>query len=251
VTGVALTTNGGIASSGTTSLTGAAYLDGTTAITGAATASGGLTSSGVTSITGALTTGSTVAMTGAITASGGITSSGVTSITGAAYLDAATTMAGLTSTALITGTGIQASATITGATMYAAAAQLTSDRRFKQNFEAVRGLEIINNLRGVSYTWRQDDFPERNFDNSTHQGFIAQEVEKVLPRVVSTGLDGYKSINYNEIIPSLVEGMKEQTILIEEQRKQLEEALELVRIQRREFEQLEERVSQALRIFAI
>jgi hypothetical protein len=33
VTGVALTTNGGIASSGTTSLTGAAYLDGTNALT--------------------------------------------------------------------------------------------------------------------------------------------------------------------------------------------------------------------------
>ena len=255
VTGVVLTADSGVASSGTTSLTGAAYLDGTTSITGAATASGGFTSSAATSITGALTTDGTVTMTDAVTASGGftsssvttitgaayvtgvaltanggITSSGTTSLTGAAYLDGANTLAGLTATAIITGTGIQASATITGATMYAATTQLTSDRRFKGDIrELSDGLLSITQLQGVQYKWKRGEFPERGFDNSTHTGFIAQEVEKVLPNIVTTGLDGYKSINYNEVIPTLVEALKEQQRIIEgltERTKALEDTME-------------------------
>jgi len=165
-----------------------------------------------------------------LTANGGITSSGTTSLTGAAYLDGANTLAGLTATAIITGTGIQASATITGATMYAATTQLTSDRRFKGDIrELSDGLLSITQLQGVQYKWKRGEFPERGFDNSTHTGFIAQEVEKVLPNIVTTGLDGYKSINYNEVIPTLVEALKEQQRIIEgltERTKALEDTME-------------------------
>jgi len=154
----------------------------------------------------------------ALTANGGITSSGTTSLTGAAYLDGANTLAGLTATAIITGTGIQASAAITGATMYAANTQLTSDRRFKGDIRDISGgLSSITQLQGVQYRWKREEFPDRGFDNSTHTGFIAQDVEEVLPSIVFTGADGYKSINYNEVIPNLVEAIKELNSVVERQ----------------------------------
>jgi hypothetical protein len=83
-----------------------------------------------------------------------------------------------------------------------------SDIRLKKN------LEIINNptdklmeLNGYSYQWKSDD---------SHQyGVIAQEVEKILPYAVSTGNDGIKGVSYNQIIPVLIEAVKEQKAKIE------------------------------------
>ena len=112
---------------------------------------------------------------------------------------------------------------------YAAAVQLTSDSRFKNEIRSLtgNGIETIKKLEGVRYGWRQDEFPQRNFDNRTHSGFIAQEVEKVLPEAVQTGDDGYKSIAYYEIIPSLVEALKEQQTIIDELQKEVDDMREL------------------------
>jgi hypothetical protein len=62
-------------------------------------------------------------------------------------------------------------------------------------------------LNGYSYQWKSDD---------SHQyGVIAQEVEKILPYAVSTGNDGIKGVSYNQIIPVLIEAVKEQKAKIE------------------------------------
>eukprot|EP00957_Ditylum_brightwellii_P021562 1625474-Ditylum_brightwellii.AAC.1 len=61
----------------------------------------------------------------------------------------------------------------------------TSDRRFKKDIRPIEDpLGIINNLNGKVYSWRREEFPGRNFDDRPHFGFIAQEVEEVLPDVV-------------------------------------------------------------------
>ena len=65
-------------------------------------------------------------------------------------------------------------------------------------------------LNGYSYQWKEDD---------SHQyGVIAQEVEKILPYAVSTGNDGIKGVSYNQIIPVLIEAVKEQKKELEELR---------------------------------
>ena len=46
-------------------------------------------------------------------------------------------------------------------------------------------------------------------------GVLAQEVEKVYPELVSTGPDGFKSVNYAQLTPVLIEAMKEQQQQIE------------------------------------
>ena len=51
-------------------------------------------------------------------------------------------------------------------------------------------------------------FPDRNFTEGKHLGFIAQEMEKVLPQLVKTGKDGFKAVNYDGVIPVTVEAIK-------------------------------------------
>jgi hypothetical protein len=54
-----------------------------------------------------------------------------------------------------------------------------------------------------------DAFPDRGFGDRRQVGFIAQEVEPVLPEVVTKGADGYYSVAYSGVVPVLVEAAKE------------------------------------------
>lgn len=56
---------------------------------------------------------------------------------------------------------------------------------------------------------------EKEQSEGKHIGFLAQEVEKVLPEVVRTSVNGTKAISYIDIIALLVEGVKEQQKMIE------------------------------------
>ena len=47
------------------------------------------------------------------------------------------------------------------------------------------------------------------FSEGPKLGFIAQEVGEILPELVNTGKDGYKSVQYANIVPLLVEAIKE------------------------------------------
>ncbi|GMI44188.1 hypothetical protein TrCOL_g3457 [Triparma columacea] len=83
-------------------------------------------------------------------------------------------------------------------------------------------------LRGVTYDWRTDEFPEKNFDNHTHFGFIAQEVEEVIPEFVGTNDLGFKSIRYMGFTSLLVEALKEQQAEVVELRDKVEKLLGLI-----------------------
>ncbi len=49
-------------------------------------------------------------------------------------------------------------------------------------------------------------------------GLIAQEVEEVLPEAVGKSPDGYKTVDYEKLVPVLVEAIKEQQKQIDELR---------------------------------
>ncbi len=91
-----------------------------------------------------------------------------------------------------------------------------SDSRFKANIQPLTGaLDIVKKLRGVSYDWRRDAFPKRYFTGTHQIGFIAQEVETVLPELVSKDAQGYRSLQYEKFAPVLTEAIKEQQQTIE------------------------------------
>ena len=93
-----------------------------------------------------------------------------------------------------------------------------SDERLKTNIAPIsNALEKVLMLQGVTYEWKRDENIELNFDSNTHIGFLAQELIKVLPDVVSEE-EGYKRINYIELVALLTEAIKEQQKEINELR---------------------------------
>ena len=51
----------------------------------------------------------------------------------------------------------------------------------------------------------------------TNLGFIAQEIEQVIPALVVENAEGYKSVDYSSMTAVLMEAMKEQQTIIEQQ----------------------------------
>ena len=88
---------------------------------------------------------------------------------------------------------------------------ITSDSRFKKDVTKLEGsLDKLLKMRGVAYNWDKASNPDMGFGDEKQLGFIAQEVEKVLPEMVYTLENGYKAVNYTALIPVMVEAIKEQ-----------------------------------------
>jgi hypothetical protein len=89
----------------------------------------------------------------------------------------------------------------------------SSDLRFKSNIRPVtNALDKIKALRGVYFNWNQNDYPDRQFGSNIELGFIAQEVEKIIPEIVTKDKtkDEFRSIKYDKLVALLVEAIKEQ-----------------------------------------
>lgn len=84
-----------------------------------------------------------------------------------------------------------------------------SDLRLKENINDLDlSLNKIMQLRPVTFDWRDSGDASR--------GFIAQEVEMVIPELVATEENGYKGIYSMDFIPYLVKGIQEQQLQIED-----------------------------------
>ena len=85
-----------------------------------------------------------------------------------------------------------------------------SDILFKTNIIPLNNsLDKITTLNGYTYDWKVKEFPNEKFDKIKQIGLIAQEVEKVYPMIVNTRPDGFKQVDYEMLIPVLVEAVKE------------------------------------------
>ncbi|MFV0377413.1 MAG: tail fiber domain-containing protein [Mangrovibacterium sp.] len=93
---------------------------------------------------------------------------------------------------------------------------ITSLSSGKNKTSAETNIDKIKKLNGVNYTWKEDK------QKKLQAGFLAQEVEKVIPEAVITAdSTQIKSMAYDAIIPYLVEAIKEQQAEIEALKKQL------------------------------
>jgi len=85
----------------------------------------------------------------------------------------------------------------------------TSDRRLKTNFTVIENaLDKVKTLTGYEFDWIEEYKIHHGFEGHD-VGIIAQEVEAVLPEVVTTKFNGFKGVKYEKIIPLLVEAIKE------------------------------------------
>lgn len=93
-----------------------------------------------------------------------------------------------------------------------------SDIRYKKDITPItNALSNVMQLRGVNYFLKTKEFPEKQFTNTRQIGIIAQEIEKIYPEVVLTDKDGYKSVDYSRLTPILLEAIKEQQKIIDNQ----------------------------------
>lgn len=107
---------------------------------------------------------------------------------------------------------------ITGAVAYYA----TSDARYKKDIHSIKNAsDIINQLDGKTYFWKTNEYKDNGFTDVRQYGFIAQELEKVVPEAVATNEHGYKSVNYDMIIPILVQNAKEMQKQIADQKEMI------------------------------
>jgi hypothetical protein len=89
-----------------------------------------------------------------------------------------------------------------------------SDLRFKENIKPIESaMGKIEKLNGFTYNFKKDkEITNRNLPDGLHYGFIAQELQEYLPELVKEDAEGYKAVNYEGIIPVLVEALKELNV---------------------------------------
>lgn len=116
-----------------------------------------------------LNVGSTLTVTGALNANGGLAVQGA-----------------ITSTGDIT-------------------AFFTSDARLKDNKVKIdSALDKLKKISGISFDWN-----EKSGKSGKDYGVIAQEIESIMPEIVTTRDNGYKAVYYEKLIPLLIEAVKE------------------------------------------
>ena len=104
-----------------------------------------------------------------------------------------------------------------------------SDIRLKENVKTIEGpLEKVLGLEGVTFNWNELAEKEAGFDREEGQvGLLAQDLQKILPEAVklapfdkapdtgdSISGEKYLTIQYERVVPLLVESIKEMGSLI-------------------------------------
>lgn len=119
----------------------------------------------------------------------------------------------------------------------------SSDARLKENVLGLSSaLDKLRQLRGVSYNFKKPETTSSSLTNSTDTGavksdpveidpsrytrkrigFIAQEVQAYYPELVREDGDGMLAVDYNGLIPVIVEAIKEQDSIINVLKQELE-----------------------------
>ena len=114
---------------------------------------------------------------------------------------------------------------------------LTSDKRLKKNIEIIENpLEKIKVLSGFTYDWSIDKCEEAGFipKDERQIGVFAQDVQSIIPEAVkpapfdnidgkSKSGDNYLTVQYEKIVPLLIECIKDQQSMIENLQGQIDE----------------------------
>ena len=115
----------------------------------------------------------------------------------------------------------------------------TSDRKLKTNIQSldktISALDVVNELNPVSYDFKTEEYKMLNLPSREQYGFIAQEIQEVLPNLVQSvnypvahDANGNAvneevlTVNYLGVIPVLTQAIKEQQTTIETKTQELD-----------------------------
>ena len=107
-----------------------------------------------------------------------------------------------------------------GTTTIAGDLNVNSDARLKANIVSLGStLSKLLQIDGKSYTMKKDESEKQKI------GLLAQDIEKVFPELVSES-NGIKSVNYQGLVPVLINALKEQQSEIDELKTMLKTLIE-------------------------
>lgn len=88
----------------------------------------------------------------------------------------------------------------------------TSDERLKQNIKEIsqEKMDDLFTLNPIIFNYKNDK------TNKIHYGVLAQDVEKVFPELVEDNMSGYKTVNYQELLPLMLAKIKNMQLQIDE-----------------------------------
>jgi len=94
-----------------------------------------------------------------------------------------------------------------------------SDKKLKENIKPIESaLDKVKKLQGVTFDWKESD---SMLDIKEDIGFIAQDVQKVIPELVRENSNGLLSMRHQGIAPILLEAIKEQQKQIDDLKLQI------------------------------
>jgi hypothetical protein len=92
--------------------------------------------------------------------------------------------------------------------------------RLKTNLTVIDdALDKVNSLTGYEFDWIEEFKDHHGFEGHD-VGIIAQDVEAVLPEVVTTKFNGFKGVKYDKMVPLLIEAIKELSRQVDELKNQ-------------------------------
>ncbi len=100
-------------------------------------------------------------------------------------------------------------------------AYYSSDIGLKENLNPIENsIEKIQAISGYNFDWKDEVIKERGgeddyFVRKSDVGVVAQEIEAILPEACATRPDGTKAVRYEQLVPLLIEGIKELKAEIE------------------------------------
>ncbi len=135
-----------------------------------------------------------------------------------ANLTASATEFSLNNTAFVIGNGTDENSRsdaltvlFDGTTTIAGDLNVNSDARLKANIISLGStLSKLLQIDGKSYTMKKDESEKQKI------GLLAQDIEKVFPELISES-HGIKSVNYQGLVPVLINALKEQDAMMKEQ----------------------------------
>ncbi len=111
-----------------------------------------------------------------------------------------------------------------------------SDQKFKENIRPIQNaLSTVMELKPKSFDYKNNEYEQMNLATGKQYGFIAQELERIIPELVVDAVHpsaeelsdekterkgspiNYKGTNYISMIPIIVKAMQEQQQIIEKQ----------------------------------
>lgn len=118
----------------------------------------------------------------------------------------------------------------------------SSDSRLKTDIKPILNvLQTLDQIKGVYHYWDTLNFADRNYSSEQALGLIAQDIQKVYPELVLEDKDGYLSVDYSKFTAVLLQAIKEQQILIDQQNQNNEKQQYQIEFLMEEVKQLKEK----------